>query len=280
MAYELNMAILAGRLTADPEIRYSDNPEKTAVAKYRLAIARPKEGADFLNVSAFGKNAEFAGEHLHKGSPVLVRGKLQTGNFIGRSGKRIYTTTVIADHQSTDRDGILSFNSVHLEGRLTRDAEYIPGSTAFAKYSLAVARSSLPGQEKQADYINCICFGENAEFAGKYLRKGAAVAVTGRIRTGSYLCKEGVKLQTTEVVVDRLSFAVKKKLQADAETTENTDTAGGRQVPASSGLEEGNAAILREEGFLPRESSEEGRFMVLPAEPEEMSTGDGWLPFY
>ena len=110
-------------------------------------------------------------------------------------------------------------NKVILMGRLTRDPEvrYSQGETpmAIARYSLAVDRrfnrNSQDGQT--ADFINCVAFGRNGEFAEKYLRKGTKVLAEGRIQTGSYTNKDGVKVYTTEVVVENQEFAESKSSQ-------------------------------------------------------------------
>ena len=107
-------------------------------------------------------------------------------------------------------------NKVILMGRLTRDPEvrYSQGENAMAiaRYSLAVdrrvSRNSADGQS--ADFINCVAFGRSGEFAEKYLRKGMKVMVEGRIQTGSYTNKDGVKVYTTDVVVENHEFAESK----------------------------------------------------------------------
>jgi single-strand DNA-binding protein len=106
-------------------------------------------------------------------------------------------------------------NKVMLMGRLTRDPEvrYSQGETplAIARFSLAVDRRFNRNNEEQtADFINCVSFGKTAEFAEKYYRKGTKIAVVGRIQTGSYTNKDGVKVYTTEVVVEEQEFAESK----------------------------------------------------------------------
>ena len=103
-------------------------------------------------------------------------------------------------------------NKVILMGRLTRDPEvrYSQGesATAIARYTLAVDRRfNRNNDENSADFIGCVAFGRSAEFAEKYLRKGTKVVVTGRIQTGSYTNKDGVKVYTTDVVVEDQEFA-------------------------------------------------------------------------
>ncbi len=107
-------------------------------------------------------------------------------------------------------------NKVILMGRLTRDPEvrYSQGdnSMAIARYTLAVDRrfSRNNGDEQTADFIGCVAFGRAGEFAEKYFRKGTKIAITGRIQTGSYTNRDGVKVYTTDVVVEEQEFAESK----------------------------------------------------------------------
>ncbi len=106
-------------------------------------------------------------------------------------------------------------NKVILMGRLTRDPEvrYSQGESAMAiaRYTLAVDRRfNRNNDENTADFINCVAFGKAGEFAEKYFRKGMKIAVTGRIQTGSYTNKDGVKVYTTEVVTEDQEFAESK----------------------------------------------------------------------
>ena len=106
-------------------------------------------------------------------------------------------------------------NKVILMGRLTRDPEvrYSQGdaATAVGRYTLAVDRRfRRDGDQQTADFINCVAFGRSAEFAEKYLRQGTKVVVTGRIQTGSYTNRDGVKVYTTDVVVEDQEFAESK----------------------------------------------------------------------
>lgn len=105
-------------------------------------------------------------------------------------------------------------NKVILMGRLTKDPEarYSQGEKpmAIARYTLAVDRKFKRDGEASADFINCIAFGKNGEFAEKYLRKGIKIAVAGRIQTGSYTNNGGQKVYTTDVVVEEHEFAESK----------------------------------------------------------------------
>lgn len=106
-------------------------------------------------------------------------------------------------------------NKVILMGRLTRDPDirYTAGdsTTAIARYSLAVDRRFKREGEATADFIACVAFGKNAEFAEKYLRQGMRIAIVGRIQTGSYTNRDGNKVYTTNVVVEEHEFAESKK---------------------------------------------------------------------
>ncbi len=111
-------------------------------------------------------------------------------------------------------------NKVILMGRLTRDPEvrYSQGdsSMAIARYTLAVDRRfNRSGDDATADFIGCVAFGKAGEFAEKYFRKGTKVAISGRIQTGSYTNKDGVKVYTTDVVVEDQEFAESKNAGGD-----------------------------------------------------------------
>jgi single-strand DNA-binding protein len=99
-------------------------------------------------------------------------------------------------------------------GRLTRDPDvrWTQGQeqTCFARYTIAVDRRGAKEGQQQADFISCVTFGKKAEFAEKYLRKGIKIVVTGRIQTGSYTNREGVKIYTTDVLVEDQEFAESK----------------------------------------------------------------------
>ena len=107
-------------------------------------------------------------------------------------------------------------NKVILMGRLTRDPDirYTQGenSTAVARYTLAVdrRRAGADGQ-READFIGCVAFGRQAEFAERYLYQGMKIAITGHIQTGSYTNKDGTKVYTTDVVIESHEFCESKK---------------------------------------------------------------------
>lgn len=97
----MNKVLLVARLTKDPDIRYTDNGG-TCIARFNVAVDRrfKKDGeatADFPNVVAFGKTAEFIEKYFHKGMKIGISGRLQTGSYTDKDGKTIYTTDVIAE---------------------------------------------------------------------------------------------------------------------------------------------------------------------------------------
>ena len=105
-------------------------------------------------------------------------------------------------------------NKVILMGRLTRDPEVRYGSgensTAVARYTIAVDRRFKRDGEQNTDFIGCVAFGRNAEFAEKYLRQGTKIVLTGRIQTGSYTHRDGQKVYTPDIVVEEQEFAESK----------------------------------------------------------------------
>lgn len=119
-------------------------------------------------------------------------------------------------------------NKVILMGRLTRDpnVKYSQGESAMAiaRYTLAVDRRfSRNNDENTADFIGCVAFGRSAEFTEKYFRKGMRIIVTGRIQTGSYTNKDGVKVYTTDVIVEEQEFAESKKAVNNGDDINSTD---------------------------------------------------------
>ncbi len=98
----MNKVILMGRLTRDPEVRYSQSANPMAIARYSLAVNRrfKREGepdADFINCVAFGKTGEFVEKYLKKGQLINVIGSLRTGSYDDKDGKKVYTTDVVVE---------------------------------------------------------------------------------------------------------------------------------------------------------------------------------------
>ena len=101
----MNKVILMGRLTRDPEVRYSGD-NSTVVARYSLAVDRrfsrgngDDNNTDFINIVAFGRAGEFAEKYFRKGMKVLVTGRIQTGSYTNKDGQKVYTTDVVAEDQ-------------------------------------------------------------------------------------------------------------------------------------------------------------------------------------
>ena len=112
-------------------------------------------------------------------------------------------------------------NKVILMGRLTRnpDVRYSQGekATCVARYTLAVNRRFRREGDQDADFINCVAFGRQGEFAEKYLKQGTKIVISGRIQTGSYTNRDGVKVYTTDVVVEEQDFAAPTNRPAPSE---------------------------------------------------------------
>ncbi len=171
-------------------------------------------------------------------------------------------------------------NKVILMGRLTRDPDmrYTQGenSMAVARYTLAVdrRRSNADGT-READFISCVAFGRQAEFAERYLHQGTKIAATGRIQTGSYTNKDGQKVYTTDVVIEDQEFAESK---AASENRGGSSYNGGGNYQSNNNRsnDSGNnnrqasgAAAAAGVGFEPAEG-----FMNIPVGVE-----DEGLPF-
>ena len=137
-------------------------------------------------------------------------------------------------------------NKVILIGRLTADPEvrYTQGENtmAVARYTLAVDRRRRGNEEQSADFIRCVAFDKRGEFAEKYLRKGSKIAISGHIQTGNYTNRDGVKVYTTDVVVEDCEFAESKASDS------GSGNAGGSQQPANNG-QSGNFGSYND-GFM------------------------------
>ena len=100
----MNKVILMGRLTRDPEVRYSAGDNSMAIARYTLAVDRRfrrdgESNADFIGCVAFGRSAEFAEKYLRQGTKIVVTGRIQTGSYTNRDGQKVYTTDVVVEDQ-------------------------------------------------------------------------------------------------------------------------------------------------------------------------------------
>lgn len=100
----MNRVILIGRLTKDPEVRYTQGNEPMAIARYTLAVDRRykrdgQDSTDFIPCVVFGKGGEFAEKYLRKGTKIAVSGRIQTGSYTNKDGNKVYTTDVIVEEQ-------------------------------------------------------------------------------------------------------------------------------------------------------------------------------------
>ena len=101
----MNKVILMGRLTRDPEVRYSQGENSMAIARYTIAVDRrvrrdgDQPAAEFINCVAFGRSGEFAEKYFHKGIKIAVTGRIQTGSYTNKDGQKVYTTDVIVEEQ-------------------------------------------------------------------------------------------------------------------------------------------------------------------------------------
>lgn len=104
----MNKVILMGRLTRDPDVRYSQGENPLAIARYTLAVDRRfsrrdggdgQQTADFISCKAFGKSGEFAEKYFHKGTKICVTGRIETGSYTNKDGVKVYTTEVVVEDQ-------------------------------------------------------------------------------------------------------------------------------------------------------------------------------------
>lgn len=129
----MNKVILIGRLTRDPDIRYSQGEKQTAVARFTLAVDRrfKREGeqtADFINCISFGKSAEFAEKYLRQGTKIAITGHIQTGSYTNRDGQKVYTTDVMIEEMEFAESKSNSSSGVKQESRQNAP---VPDSDGF-----------------------------------------------------------------------------------------------------------------------------------------------------
>ena len=118
----MNKVILMGRLTRDPEMRYAQNENGTAVARYTLAVDRRfkrdgEQDADFIGCVVFGKGAEFAEKYLSKGTKIVITGRIQTGSYTNNEGQKVYTTDVIIEEQEFAESKAASEGNIQSQGQ-------------------------------------------------------------------------------------------------------------------------------------------------------------------
>ena len=129
----MNNVSLTGRLVRDPEVRYSQGENPTGVARYTLAVSRPfksnngGQDADFISCVAFGKSAEFTEKYMKQGMMFAVTGRIQTGSYDGKDGKKVYTTdVVVATQEFCEKKGYAP-----AAGNTTKPAKSAPASDGF-----------------------------------------------------------------------------------------------------------------------------------------------------
>ena len=168
-------------------------------------------------------------------------------------------------------------NKVVLMGRLTRDPEVrysqSDNSMAIARFSLAVdrrrGRNSGDGQQT-ADFLNCVAFGKLGEFVEKYLHKGTKVVLSGRIQTGSYTNKDGVKVYTTDIVAEDLEFAESKSAQAGSQDYSAAPARTSAPAPSAAPSSQPQSSLrkrIRRKSWLSIEM-----MAISPSDAREIST--------
>lgn len=137
----MNLTVLMGRLTRDPEVRYSQGQQPMAIARYTLAVDRKykREGeptADFINCVAFGKSADFAEKYLQQGTKIIIEGRIQTGSYTNKDGQKVYTTDVVVESQE--------FAESKASQQESRPAPSTTSSDGFMNIPDSVADEGLP----------------------------------------------------------------------------------------------------------------------------------------
>ena len=129
----MNKVILMGRLTRDPDVRYSQGDSPMAIARYTLAVDRrfrrdnDQQTADFISCVAFGRNGEFAEKYLHQGPKIVAEGRIQTGSYTNKDGNKVYTTEVVVENQEFAESKASAANN---EGGFQPQAQSAPTAPA------------------------------------------------------------------------------------------------------------------------------------------------------
>jgi len=132
----MNKVILMGRLTRDPEVRYSAGENALAIARYTLAVDRrfkrngDDQTADFIGCVAFGRTAEFAEKYFRQGLRIVVSGRIQTGSYTNRDGQKVYTTEVVVEEQEFAESKAASDNYVASHPQTSAPAPSMPAPGA------------------------------------------------------------------------------------------------------------------------------------------------------
>ena len=131
----MNKVILMGRLTRDPEVRYSAGENALAIARYTLAVDRRfrrdgEASADFISCVCFGRSAEFAEKYFRQGLKIVVSGRIQTGSYTNRDGQKVYTTEVVVEDQEFAESKAASDNYAASHPQTSAPAPSMPGPGA------------------------------------------------------------------------------------------------------------------------------------------------------
>ncbi len=131
-------------------------------------------------------------------------------------------------------------NKVILAGRLSKDPDIrTAGETTVARFSLAVGRKYKKDEEREADFISCVAFGNQATFIEKYFKKGDAMTLDGHIQTGSFKNKDGQTVYTTDVIIDSVEFALGgKNSNNNSNTTSSKSSANDGFMNVPEGIED------------------------------------------
>ena len=146
----MNKVVLMGRLTRDPEVRYSAGENALAIARYTLAVDRRfrRDGeatADFINCVSFGRTAEFAEKYFRQGLRIVVSGRIQTGSYTNREGQKVYTTEVVVENQEFAESKAASDNAgFQAQQPAAASAPTAPAGDGFMNIPDNVDDSGLP----------------------------------------------------------------------------------------------------------------------------------------
>ena len=149
----MNKVILMGRLTRDPEVRYSQAAEPLAIARYTLAVDRRfqrrdnsgnEQTADFIRCVAFGRSGEFAEKYFHQGTKIVAEGRIQTGSYQDKDGKTVYTTEVVVENQEFAESKAASDNNAGFAQAPAASAPTAPAGDGFMNIPDNVDDSGLP----------------------------------------------------------------------------------------------------------------------------------------
>ena len=146
----MNKVILMGRLTRDPDVRYSQGDSPMAIARYTLAVDRrfrrdnDQQTADFISCVAFGRNGEFAEKYLHQGTKIVAEGRIQTGSYTNKDGNKVYTTEVVVENQEFAESKASASNNEGGSQPQAQSAPTAPAGDGFMNIPDGVEDVGLP----------------------------------------------------------------------------------------------------------------------------------------